>query len=106
MSFKEICDQFEWARGDHIWASKEKNIVWWIDIAEDLPHILWDLYNEKRIDTKRVSPLVYMMDGQTLEMTYSDGKKVPAPIVSKTSRIPKAGYKKLHWEPMVWSIAG
>ena len=68
---------------------KSLNVVLWAGLSSDACDALDELRETKMTEIHAASLLVYLADGGMLGL----------PLVKK---VPKKGYKKPHWAPIVW----
>ena len=68
------------------------NCTWWMGMSEKFCDALDECRRRKNIEPHPTSLLVYLVDGRALNL----------PIAK---RLPKNGYKKLHWIPIVFNPA-
>lgn len=92
VTFVEIKGQFEDTEGD-FYTQLRPNIVPWYGMSETLIACITEAVQSDLIHMKPCSPFVYAFDGEGLRF----------PIAKK---LPKTGYKKLHWLPVVFNPGG
>ena len=74
-------------------ASIDHNIVFWVGMNEAFCDLMGAVMASPKIDMRAANPLTYLFDGGFMNI----------PLVK---RIPKNGYKDLHWLPVVFWIKG
>jgi hypothetical protein len=93
ISVCEINRRFGSGENNMFLGDPDKNILVGFDMRADVVDALGELSNENRIDMQITVPLIYMIDGG-----------IPTLPVAK--QLPKNGYKKLHWLPIVFNTKG
>jgi hypothetical protein len=68
--------------------TRDRNLVFWLDLAEPVVDALNLLIHEKRVEVKPTNPMVYLFDGGGIRL----------PIAK---RPPRAGYRNPRWLPVV-----
>lgn len=75
--------------GNYCFELPELNIVTWAGMSKEFVDAIIEIKTHDRLYMNPTMWLVYMMDGGSLSY----------PIAK---RIPKGGYKSLHWLPVCW----
>jgi hypothetical protein len=90
LSFAQISQLPLCAGEDALSADDDINLVLWVHLAFETVVALKQLLIEDILDVKTTTPLVYHMDGQTLDF----------PLAKK---IELGHYKEPHWVPVIFS---
>jgi len=89
VSFAEIEGKF--GSGNATIELKDKNIIIWSGLKDDVADDIIELINEEKIYAHPTSSVIYILDGKALRL----------PIAKDP---PKEGYKELHRLPVVLDI--
>jgi hypothetical protein len=89
VSYVELEQQFNDPGGDYV-VELRPNVFTWVGLSKGLTESINEAVRNRRIVVTPTVPMVYVIDG-----------KFPRLPIAK--KLPKQGYKKPHWFPVVFN---
>lgn len=90
-TFADLENRFGWlGGGDYVMDIPEQNLLMWLGLSDAGVEFYTDLNVKKHIQAGLCSWIL-----------YADGGKIPNLPVAK--RVPKGGYKKRRWAPVIFT---
>jgi hypothetical protein len=95
IEIKNVLSKIINTKGDYCLSLSQHNIVLWAGMSLEFFEIIKKMLfgDNRKLEMKETAWLTYMIDGETLNL----------PVAKK---LPKQGYKKPHWLPVVFYAIG